>query len=950
MASGRSARATVAVRQQVPVKARQAWARLETDVGPGWSALWDRDTGAPLRVFGPGIHAPGTITNAQTAERRSLDFLKQHLGLLAPGSSIGDFILVSNELHRGIRSIGYKQMHQGIAVLGGQLSFRFKADRLVVIASEALPMDSVPVVLPKLRSRPSAAALQQTATSWVLRDSATSAKASATEGPFILPIISARGIQYTTVMAITVEAQAPLGQWQVFVDAGSGKEIARKQTLRFADGTLRYNVPVRQPLGERAAFPAQGADVNVNGEDQVTDAEGGVSWAGSNSTSIAVRASGPLVKVTPQLGDTAGETLTIAPDGTTVWDVSDSELLDAQATAFVHTRIVKDYARILNPNLSWLDEAQEVNVNIDDDCNAFSNGDSINFFVESSQCANTARLADVVYHEFGHSLHAHSIIEGVGAFDGAFSEGLSDYLAATITNDPKMGVGFFKDDAPLRHIDPDSREHVYPDDVGEVHFTGLIFAGAMWDLRKVLIAKYGEEEGVRLADQYFYGAVQRATSIPTTYVEVLLEDDDDGDLTNGTPNICDINATFGAHGLRALRASADTLSVVSPDNEGFEVNMRVEGLLSHCPGDKVSNATISWTLREDNTAGDEIEMNEGSEGLFTGVIPSAPDGQVVRYKVEVHFADGTSRLFPDNIADPFYEFYVGEIVELFCTDFEKDPFANGWTHGLDSGSVSEGADDWLWGPLLSSSSAGDPVATFSGNNVIGNDLGGEEFNGKYQADKVNHVLSPSVDVENYSDVRLQYRRWLTVEDAFFDKASIYANGSLAWQNLNSDNGDSSTLHHQDREWRFHDVPLGDFVKDNAVQIKYELSTDGGLEFGGWTIDDFCIVANANAVCGDGEVYAPEQCDLGADNSDTEADGCRTNCAAASCGDGVLDTGEDCDDGNTLDGDGCNSECLYPVEGGDCGCVVGGSRPKPGLIPLALLGFAGLFLLRRRRLR
>ena len=48
-----------------------------------WQALWDGDTGAPLRVFGAGIAAPGTVANARVAEDFSRAFLADHLDLLA---------------------------------------------------------------------------------------------------------------------------------------------------------------------------------------------------------------------------------------------------------------------------------------------------------------------------------------------------------------------------------------------------------------------------------------------------------------------------------------------------------------------------------------------------------------------------------------------------------------------------------------------------------------------------------------------------------------------------------------------------------------------------------------------------------------------------------------------------------------------------------------------------
>ena len=61
-----------------------------------------------------------------------------------------------------------------------------------------------------------------------------------------------------------------------------------------------------------------------------------------------------------------------------------------------------------------------------------------------------------------------------------------------------------------------------------------------------------------------------------------------------------------------------------------------------------------------------------------------------------------------------------------------------------------------------------------------------------------------------------------------------------------------------------------------------------------------------AVCGDGEVTAPETCDAGGESAT-----CNLDCSAASCGDGTLNTsaGEECDDGNLVDGDGCNTHIL-----------------------------------------
>lgn len=931
---------------RMPRTAARAWTTFMAEAGPSWRASWDTATGVPSRMFGVGIAAPGSVSSAQTGAVFARAFLERHLALLAPGASIDDFALAGNDLERGMRTIGFYQYHQGLRVIGGQVSFRFKNDRLFVIGSEALPDVAARAGKPTVAEDDAT----EQAIAWVLRDSGATAEVRSYEGPFILPLIGHAKVRaYRTVMKATVDARDPIGRWDVYVDAFDGKPVAREQTLRFADATVSFNVGERHGGGSRLDYPAQGMSALVNAAEVTSSDTGLVSWASTQGAPATLRARGPLVGVINDAGAAAENQIVVSPGGGFVWDARSTELIDSQLSTFIHGSIVKAYSRRFAPTLGFLDEQLRATVNIDDSCNAFSDGETINFFQSSSQCANTGQLADVIYHEFGHSLHGQSIIPGVGSFDGGFSEGLSDYLAATIQNDNGMGRGFFRSEEPLRDIDPVGSEARWPEDAGEVHVTGLIFGGAMWDLRKSLIETYGQDEGVRKADTLFYAAVRRASNTPTTYIEVLAADDDDGDLTNGTPNECAINQTFGAHGLRAVSAELTPLAVEAPNQDGYRVELAVRGLSATCAGDGVASATVAWKPRAATTASETITMTEvaGSPDTYEGVLPEQPAGQVINFQVEVTFDDATSKTFPANPADPWYEFFVGEIEELYCTDFEtEDPFANGWAHGLTSGEMQDGADDWQWGAPFGV--GGDPGTAWSGTNVIGNDLGGDEFNGQYQSDKVNYVESPVIEVGAYSDVHLQYRRWLNVEDSFFDQGSIYANGMLAWRNLDSDQGNSSSTHHQDGEWRFHDVPLSPFVTEGTVQIKYEIASDAGLELGGWTIDDFCIVAISGSVCGDGEVTGNEECDDGAGNNDIDPDACRATCRFPTCGDGIVDSGETCDDGNDVNEDDCANTCegAFGAEGGGgCGCDAGGNLPPASGI---LLVGAVVALLRRRR--
>src|SRR5262249_30094620 len=152
--------------------------------------------------------------------------------------------------------------------------------------------------------------------------------------------------------------------------------------------------------------------------------------------------------------------------------------------AFIATQTAKRWVKGVDPAFTWADGSSSAQVNVNQTCNANSDGNNTHFFragMDSSgqlNCGNTGRITDVIYHETGHSIHNHTIIPGVGSeADGSLGEGQADYVAMTITNDHGMGRGFFLDDTPLRDPDPPDYEFKWPDDVAEIHDTGRIFGG-----------------------------------------------------------------------------------------------------------------------------------------------------------------------------------------------------------------------------------------------------------------------------------------------------------------------------------------------------------------------------------------------------------------------------------------------------------------------------------------
>lgn len=105
-----------------------------------------------------------------------------------------------------------------------------------------------------------------------------------------------------------------------------------------------------------------------------------------------------------------------------------------------------------------------------------------------------------------------------------------------------------------------------------------------------------------------------------------------------------------------------------------------------------------------------------------------------------------------------------------------------------------------------------------------------------------------------------------------------------------------------------DCPGGRCEPDGFCSFA-DAGCDSGSRYGDGAGDLSNTCVAATAVCGNGMIEVGEDCEDG--NADA-TDFC-VDCKLARCGDGVvLANLEDCDDGNDVDGDGCNTNCL------DCG--------------------------------
>ncbi len=835
----RSLRSEPDVRYGAPPPAlSQAWDDFLVDTQDArWTALWDTATLHPLRIFGGSIPAPGCSSSPTLAEKHAREFLTRHGSLLLAGRPLGEFDLVANNEDKGLRTVAFQQManvgSERVPVLSGRVNLQYKADRLFVLGGESLPSASFETPQFSMQNA------MKLALAHIQSEQPSVAPISARLA--VLPLVfgavskGKSSFQLTAVWEVLTQSAAPEHRTTVYVDARSGAIVATQEGLRFLNGSLQYEAPIRGPQ-EHSFFPASKAHVVIDGKQYSADAKGDFTFA-ETATSLTCFARSGVVNTVNMAGDAASLPLDVVDGVSALWSLKDDELGDAQLSAFIHASIAKDWARQIDPQLTFLNQALTVRVNGSDSdyaCNAFFNGYELNFFQSFEPCNNTARLADVVYHEFGHAFHFHTLLDSVGVYDTSLSEGAADYFSSIVTSDPYLSPGFFEDGGYLREFDTDFR---WPDDISwDPHQTGLIFAGAMWDLRTLFSEEMGAETGAEAAHQLYRAALRLSPNIPATFPQILAADDDDGDIGNGTPHVCQIMKAFAPHGLTpyltasGLRMAHTQVRSLPSTKEPYPFHVSLDYAFPQCKGageSEVDEMALVWRTP---TQASTILMSKDGDG-YTGSIPWQPVGTQIRYSIRAQ-AGGLGSRLPQNIADTEYKAFVGETTPQYCTDFESG--AADWVFG----EVDGKATDFVWGQSLGK--GGDPLTAYSGQSLIGTTFASQ---GKYRKFRESFATGPVVDVGEKKHLRLQFMRWLSVEDGYFDQAEVTVNGQVLWVNQATSEEDGS-LTHEDQEWRFEDLDISKYVTNDLhnVQVGFRLRSDDGTEYGGWNIDDVCVVS------------------------------------------------------------------------------------------------------------
>ena len=785
---------------------------------PKWFTYFNEYNYKPHRAFG----SPIILSNGYSSEERFLSFVNTNLN----DFNIPQDIVLSRKTENDkYINLDFTQYYNNLEIIDSRLYAKLTLDNKLVAFGLDVFSDISLDVIPTISESMAIESASENIISSIT-------KKSVEDNLKILPIPFNGKYDFHLVYVVRVSTQLTHGpaNYICYVDANNGELLMRMNTVLY-EAPPQANIHVEGEVYSTHPFNPSSVENLINlrvqkgGGNYYTDSLGNVNVPGSGSATFSleglfaeVQTNGGIPSFNSQLSN-----------ANVSFDNSNSTI--QERTAFYSVNKIHDHLKSVFPTFTGLDYALETNIDVQGSCNAYYDG-TINFFAEGNGCNATAKIPDVVYHEYGHGINNYRY--GSGMWNGGLNEGYADIWAISLTQSPVLGYGWDISDPSVyvRRYDQDRK--VYPQDlVGEVHADGEIIAGAFWDtylnlndMQQMLnLFKYtfdGAPDGPNGTEGIIYTDV---------LVEVLFADDNDANLTNGTPNDIAIIQAFALHGITLLSNAVIAHSPVSlaPGNIAINISANI-------------SATYSWALSSancfyrvnDNQNWNSLSMTSNGNN-FTATIPAQTNGNIVAYYISLTdnygFESGInpqeSNIVPLKDANlPYFTMVGYELYNEEDFDFNVgfwqtgDPIDNAttglWEIGAPIGSYDDPSS--LSGIVQTATqhTQNGYACAFTGNaSSINDGIGTNDVDGGHTT-----LYSPYYNLSSYINPAFTYWRWYT------NNPSSGANpGADWWQVLITDDGVNwvyveNTLS-SDLSWRRNAFRVKDYVNlSSSVQLKF----------------------------------------------------------------------------------------------------------------------------------
>ncbi len=754
---------------------------LQTRFGGSWQVQdWNMVSATPHLAYGKSLDlGAGAIESAEQLESAARSVMTNNPEFFGDA----EMSLSHAPQARGKWVAHFQQNHEGLEIWQARARLGFAVDgRLMFLSSDLyrdIDLNSTPTLSEGAAEAIAVAALPFDHTIDSVEEGATL---------MVLPLARENGgADLHLVWRFRVHTDAPLGIWVSHVDAHDGEILWRYNDIHFAYGgdTASDTQPITWCDGS-ISEPMPYLSIDVSGLGTVTsDAAGDWSIDGTGGQrAVSCDLQGPYVHVaTNYNGPEAYFSAYANEDVDLTVQFTDFNSQADERTVFDGVNDIHDFFQLVAPEFNLPNQSMTAYVSRNDGyCpgNAWWNG-TINFCRESGNNANTGEIQGVVQHEFGHGVQA-AILGWQG--DEGLGEGNSDVLANLITQESIIGRGFTLNNCVTGIRDSDNTL-IYPDDLAGIHHSGQIIAGFHWDAMVALQDMYGMQEGtLRMATTWHYGRLlNHPTNQPDQVFATFFADDDNGDLSDGTP---DYYAYCGA----AMNHNFDCppidngLHIVHtplPDTDDTAGAFSVAANVTSDNGElDTDSITLNW--RSNGASWSTVPMTVSGMGgsTFSAQIPSQQPG-FLEYFITASDQTGAESSLPvAGYASPF-DFIVawvmdrGEDTGDWTTTFSTgaDP-AGGWVRVDPVGTVAQPEDDH---------SIAGASCWVTGQHTPGDAVDADDVDDGWVT-----LTSPTYDLTDATQVTLRYWKWFSNDQegsSGYDnwKVQVSNNGGMAWSNL-----------------------------------------------------------------------------------------------------------------------------------------------------------------------
>lgn len=652
---------------------------------PDWKVTIDPLAGGIDRAVGDGL-ATGTPEAGETKDAAARRFLAKHADLLAAGLDVSETSLVlDDEASTSLpdpaaRIVRLDQRHRGLPVIGAGVTFALRDDRIFYLATESL----APVVTSPVPTLTPADALRAVAAHAAVPEEVLGS--SREPSLAFLPYENTQGLKprlghrLIWILEVKRKGVRPWEGYIAHVDAHDGTVVAFFPEARNFESCQPVPSEARGSV-TGGVRPNRADDPEVNrllpfvrvdeGTKFVSaDRNGRFPYAGGGAPSalegnvFRIRCDQCSNPVQPEATPDESGVLDFGTGGASQSPfVGNGFSTPADRTTYFHLN--EAYRLMQKWNAAKFSEVDAF-VNIDSTCNAFSSGYMLGFFGGGEGCNNSGEIRDVVMHELGHTWDR---TDGNNITSGAMSEWKGDTIAVLMGGDSCIGESFrlvggaSSTCSGVREVDergsgtsrydhpptpeqcPDcyTQTRTWNNCSGEIHCSGEISGQALWHLYNNLRngidyvtglpmpgenPAFTQEQARWLLERWFIGGgASMVTWNPTesgtsVYDAVLIADDDDGNLANGTPHAAYINAALAHHEI------AEAVLVPDAPNCAPLQDPLVTTTIERDPATGLPRVRIEWTPTDGSTTFD-VYRNTRAGDAFLPVLQNVAAGPIL---------------------------------------------------------------------------------------------------------------------------------------------------------------------------------------------------------------------------------------------------------------------------------------------------------------------------------